>query len=349
MAVCAVLCDMNTFEEIAFWAESKETWLRRFLKLEGGIPSHDTFNRVFRILNPKSFESAFRRWVGGLVPAVRGGTLAVDGKTIRGSGDGEDGPIHMVSAFATECGLVLGQVKVSDKSNEITAIPELLDSLLIRGYLVTIDAMGCQNEIAAKILEKKADYLLAVKGNQPSLQGVLQERFGLAQREALKCAGQYARVSEESHGRFMWQEFWVAGNAGEVDIERWPGCKMLAMVESLRTVGHKEFAPERRYYISSRTMPAIDFARAVRAHWGIENGVHWMLDVNFQEDAATVRKDYAADNLSRLKRIVLNLLKTETATRARFGKISMRMKRKLAAWEDGYREAMLGISLTHDG
>jgi predicted transposase YbfD/YdcC len=141
----------------------------------------------------------------------------------------------------------------------------------------------------------------------------------------------------------------VAANAGEVDVEHWPGCKMLGMVESLRMVGDKASAPERRYYIASRAMPAIDFAKAVRAHWGIENGVHWMLDVNFQEDAATVRKDYAADNLSRLKRIVLNLLKTETATQAKFGKISMRMKRKLAAWEDGYREAMLGIRLAHDG
>jgi predicted transposase YbfD/YdcC len=255
----------------------------------------------------------------------------------------------MVSAFATECGLVLGQEKVSDKSNEISAIPELLDSLLIRGYLVTIDAMGCQSQIAAKILAQKADYLLAVKGNQPSLQVTLQERFGLAQREALQQAGHYARFSEESHGRFVWQEFWVAANAGEVDVEHWPGCKMLGMVESLRMVGDKASAPERRYYIASRAMPAIDFAKAVRAHWGIENGVHWMLDVNFQEDAATVRKDYAADNLSRLKRIVLNLLKTETATQAKFGKISMRMKRKLAAWEDGYREAMLGIRLAHDG
>lgn len=165
MAVCAVLCDMNTFEEIAFWAESKEAWLRRILKLEGGIPSHDTFNRVFRILNPKSFESAFQGWVCGLVAAIARGTLAVDGKTIRGSGDGQRSRIHKVSAFATECGLVLGQEKVSDKSNEITAIPELLDHLLIRGYLVTIDAMGCQSEIAAEIRERKADYLLAVKGN----------------------------------------------------------------------------------------------------------------------------------------------------------------------------------------
>lgn len=347
IAVCAVLCDMNSFEEMAFWAEHKEAWLKRFLKLEGGIPSHDTFNRVFRILDPRTFEDAFRRWVGGIVPAVGSGTLAVDGKTVRGSGDGQHGPIHLVSAYATNCGLVLGQQKVDGKSNEISAIPELLDALLIKGYLVSLDAMGCQREIAAKILEKKADYLLAVKGNQPGLQSVLHERFGLAQRQALERTGQYAHCSEQSHGRFVWQGFWIAPNAGEIDPERWPGCRMLGMVESLRKVGDKESVPERRYYISSRMLSAEAFASAVRAHWGIENNVHWMLDVNFREDAATVRKDNAADNLSRLKRIVLNLLKIETAT-ASFGKISLSKKRKLASWDDGYRMAMLGITPIHD-
>ncbi|MCC4118457.1 ISAs1 family transposase [Aromatoleum toluclasticum] len=348
IAVCAVLCDMNSFEDMAFWAEHKVAWLKRFLKLKGGIPSHDTFNRVFRILDPRTFEDAFRRWVGGIVPAVGSGTLAVDGKTVRGSGDGNNGPIHVVSAFATDCGLVLGQQKVDGKSNEISAIPELLDALLIKGYLVSLDAMGCQNEIAAKILEKKADYLLAVKGNQPGLQSTLQERFGLAQRQALEQAGQYAQCTEQSHGRFVWQGFWVAPNAGDVDTARWPGCRMLGMVESLRKVGDKESEPERRYYISSRVLSAQAFASAVRAHWGIENNVHWMLDVNFREDAATVRKDNAADNLSRLKRIVLNLLKVETAT-ASFGKVSLAKKRKLAAWDDGYRMAMLGITPDHDG
>lgn len=347
IAVCAVLCDMNSFEDMAFWAEHKVAWLKRFLKLEGGIPSHDTFNRVFRILDPRAFEDAFRRWVGGIVPAVGSGTLAVDGKTVRGSGDGPSGPIHLVSAYATDHGLVLGQQKVDGKSNEISAIPELLDALLIKGYLVSIDAMGCQSEIAAKILEKKADYLLAVKGNQPGLQTALQAHFGLAQREALQQTGHYAQCAEQSHGRFVWQGFWVAPNAGEVDTERWPGCRMLGMVESLRKVGDRDSAPERRYYISSRMLSPEAFASAVRAHWGIENGVHWMLDVNFREDAATVRKDHAADNLSRLKRIVLNLLKVETAT-ASFGKISLAKKRKLAGWDDGYRMAILGIKQDHD-
>lgn len=157
---------------------------------------------------------------------MAGGTLAVDGKTVRGSGDGAVSLIHLVSAFATECGLVLGQQKIDGKTNEITAIPEVLDALLIKGYLVSIDAMGCQSGIAAKILEKKADYLLAVKGKQPALQVALQERFGLAQREA----GHSAQFTEESHGRFVRQGLWVAANANDVDSERWPGCKMLGMV-----------------------------------------------------------------------------------------------------------------------
>jgi predicted transposase YbfD/YdcC len=185
IAICATLSDVDTFEDVAFWATQKEAWLKRFLKLANGIPSHDTFNRVFRILDPKAFEDAFRRWVSGLIPAVEG-TLAVDGKTVRGSGDGKARPIHLVSAFATDLGIVLGQEKVARKSNEITAIPELLNALLIKGYLVTIDAMGCQTEIAETIVAKEADYLLAVKGNQPTLLTTLQDRFALDQRDALR-------------------------------------------------------------------------------------------------------------------------------------------------------------------
>ena len=346
IAICATLSDVDSFEDIAFWASQKEAWLRRFLKLENGIPSHDTFNRVFRILNPQTFEDAFRRWVAGIVTAV-GRTLAVDGKTVRGSRDGETRPIHLVSAFATDLGIVLGQEKVADKSNEITAIPELLNALLIQGYLVTIDAMGCQTEIAATIREKKADYLLAVKGNQPTLLATLQDRFALAERDDLRDAAHCFEHVEKSHGRLIAQRYWVAPNAGQVDTERWPGCQMLATVESLRIVGGKESDLERRYYISSRRMTAEAFATAVRAHWGIENRLHWLLDVNFGEDAATARKDHAADNLSRLKKIVLNVLRLETAT-ATLGKLSLAKKRKLAAWDDEFRMAMLGIKPIHD-
>ncbi len=287
------LSDVNTFEDVAFWATQKEAWLKRFLTLANGIPSHDTFNRVFRILDPKTFEEAFRRWVSGLVPAIEG-TLAVDGKTVRGSGDGGARPIHQVSAFATDLGIVLGQEKVTRKSNEITAIPELLNALLIKGYLVTIDAMGCQTGIAETIVAKEADYLLAVKGNQLTLLTPLQDRFALDQRDPLRNAAHCFEQVEESHGRLVAQRSWVAPNRGEVDTARWPNCKMLATVESWRTVGGKPSDLERRYYISSRLMTAEVFAKAVRGHWGIENRLHWMLDVSFGEDAATVRKDFTS-------------------------------------------------------
>ena len=210
IAICATLSDVDTFEDVAFWATQKEAWLKRFLTLANGIPSHDTFNRVFRILDPKTFEDAFRRWVSGLVTAV-GGTLAVDGKTVRGTGDGKARPIHLVSAFATDLGIVLGQEKVAQKSNEITAIPELLNALLIKGYLVTIDAMGCQTEIAETIVAKEADYLLAVKGNQPTLLTTLQDRFALDQRDALRDAAHCFEQVEKSHGRLVIQRAFVIG------------------------------------------------------------------------------------------------------------------------------------------
>jgi predicted transposase YbfD/YdcC len=347
IAICATLSDVDNFEDMAFWASQKEGWLKRFLTLKNGIPSHDTLNRVFRLLDPKTFEEAFRRWVAGIVPVVGDNTLAVDGKTVRGSRDGSRSPIHLVSAFATEVGLALGQEKVADKRNEITAIPELLKALLIRGYRVTLDAMGCQREIAATILDQGADYLLAVKGNQPHLLAILEDRFDTTQRERLREVGRCFERVERSHGRLVIQRAWVAPQTGEVDEMRWPGCKMLASVDSLRVAEGKE-SLERRYYISSRMMSAEAFADAVRAHWGIENRLHWMLDVNFGEDAATVRKDYAADNLSRLRKIVLNVLRVETAT-AHLGKLSLTKKRKLAAWNDEVRMAMLGISPVYDG
>lgn len=346
IAICAILSDIDSFEDMAFWANQKSVWLKRFLKLEKGIPSHDTFNRVFRTLDPKSFEQSFRRWVAGMVTAVGSGTLAVDGKTVRGSRDGKRSPIHLVSAFATDVGLALGQERVTDKSNEITAIPELLDALLIQGYLVTLDAMGCQTGIAETILDKGADYLLAVKGNQPHLLETLQDRFSTEQLDRLQEAGQCFERVESSHGRLVVQHALVAPHAGEVDEQRWPGCKMLASIDSLRIENGKK-SMERRYYIGSRMMSAEAFATAVRAHWGIENRLHWVLDVNFGEDASTVRKDYAATNLSLLKKIVLNVLRLETAT-ASLGKLSLTKKRKLAAWNDEFRMNILGIKTIHD-
>lgn len=284
IAICAPLSDVDTFEDVTFWVTQQEAWLKCFLILENGIPSHDTFNRAFRILDPATFEPAFRRWVSGLVTAVSG-TLVVDGKMVRRSSDGNARSIRMVGAFDPKLGIVLVQEKGARKSNEITVTPELLNSLLIKGYLVTIDALGCESEIAETIVAIEADYLLAAKGNQPKSLTTLQDRFALDQRDTLRDATCFERI-EESHGRLVVQCAWVAPNTGEAVTVRWPICTLLATVESLRIVGGKPSDLERRYYISSRLMTAEACSKGVRGHWCIENRLHWMLDVNFGEDAA---------------------------------------------------------------
>jgi predicted transposase YbfD/YdcC len=340
IAICAVVADAENFADIALWAERNEHWLRQFMVLKNGTPSHDTFNRLFRLLDPTQFESAFRRWTSSVVSAL-GGLLAVDGKTVRGSGDGESNPIHMVSAFRSDLGLVLGQEKVAEKSNEITAIPELLKALYIKGCLVSIDAMGCQKEIAATILAKEADYLLAVKGNQPSLMETLTDHFTVNRCNRLRAAGQCFEEGEQSHGRLVAQRCWVAPNNGLVDPAVWPGCQMMGMVESQRVVGGKISEPEHRYYISSRMMSAETFAAAVRGHWGVENRLHWMLDVTFGEDDSMIKKDDAPQNFSLLRKIALTTL--NRAPDPGTAKLSMRQKRKAAAWNVNAVAHQLGL------
>ena len=335
ISVCAMLSDADNFEDIALWGRIKEDWLRRFLVLKNGIPSHDTFERVFRILDPKRFETVFRQWVGGIVTAL-GGQMAIDGKTLRGAADGDSPPAHMVSAFATDLGLVLGQEKVADKSNEITAIPVLLEALYVKGFLVSIDAMGCQKDIAAKIIEKGGDYLLAVKGNQPTLLTGIETAF--MDRPATSPAHEHL---EKSHGRLVVQISRVLPAKGIVDTAHWPKCQTISRVDSFRVVGGKPSELEQRYYISSRELTAEDLAIAARAHWGIENRLHWMLDVIFGEDGSQVRKDNAPQNLSLLKKIVLNLIRSDTTDKV---KTSLRQKRKRAAWDDDIRMRMLGFS-----
>ena len=334
IAICAMLSDADNFEDIALWGRLKEDWLRRFLTLKNGIPSHDTIERVFRLLDPERFEAVFRQWVGGIVTAL-GGQLAIDGMTLRGSADGDRPPAHMVSAFATDLGLVLGQERVADKSNEITAIPVLLDALYVKGFLISIDAMGCQRGIAAKIIEKGGDYLLAVKGNQPTLLAKVEAAFIDRPDEGTP----YQHV-ERSHGRLVAQISQVLPAAGLVDTALWPQCTMIGRVDSFRVVGGKPSELEQRFYISSRDLTAEEMALAVRAHWRIENPLHWMLDVNFGEDGCQVRKDNAPQNLSLLKKIVLNLIRTDTTDNV---KTSLRQKRKRAAWDDHIRMRMLGL------
>ncbi len=333
-ALCAVLSDADNVDDFATWARTKEAWLRRFLVLKNGIPSQDTFLRVFGALNPKQFEAVFRRWVSGIVPALSQ-TIAVDGKTLRGSGKGADSPVHRVSAFATDLGRVLGQEKVVGKSNEITAIPEWLQALYLKGHRVTIDAMGCQKAIAAQIVAQKGDYLLAVKGNPPTLHSAIQQAFDNGSGEQ-----PWHEQMERSHGRRVTQFAWVAPAEGVVDTRDGSACKTIGCIVSQRVVGHKVAEAEWRYSISSSEMSAADLARSARAHWGIENRLHRVLDVTFGEDASQIREDHAPQNFSLLKKIVLNMLRLETTCKA---KTSLRQKRKLAAWDDDIRTAILGI------
>lgn len=342
VAICAVLSGAENCADMELWGKQKLPWLRGFLSLRNGIASHDTFSRVFRLLDPKQFETVFRSWVAGVVGALSG-TVAVDGKTVRGSHDGDTSAIHMVSAFATELGLAVGQEKVVDKSNEITAIPELLTALHLKGCLVSIDAMGCQKEIARTIRQQQADYLLAVKGNQGNLEEALQTFFDVARCAKLTTVGAHLETIEKDHGRIETRRYWVADNVfGLVDGQVWQDCRTVGMVESVRDTGKKEAKVERRYFISSAALEVGRFAAAVRDHWHIENRLHWSLDVIFGEDDARTRKDHAPQNVALLSKIALNLLRMDTA----HPKLSLRQRRKAAGWNDDVRMHMLGLRRT---
>jgi predicted transposase YbfD/YdcC len=335
IALCAIFANVEGFEDMAEWARKKEAWLRGFLVLQNGIPSHDTFNRIFRILDPKQFEQVFRRWVGGVVGALRE-NVAIDGKALRGSATAGDSAVHMVSAFATRLGLVLGQEKVADKSNEITAIPKLLEALAIKGCLVSIDAMGTQREIARSIRALGAHYLLAVKANQPTLHEALQGAF----------VGQWDevhKVVQTGHGRHVFQIVRTLPNTGQVDTATWVDCALLGRVDSVRVVNGEASPVETRYYIASEELTTEAFGCAVRDHWGIENRLHWSLDVIFGEDDRRLVKDHAPQNFSLLSKMALNLLRQDSPAPSA-PKKSLRLRRKSIGWDDDARMALLGLT-----
>jgi predicted transposase YbfD/YdcC len=338
IALCAVIAGANDWQEIATFAQRRHDWLRTFLALPNGIPSHDTFERVFDRINPQAFLACFQRWVEALAHSLSVKHVAIDGKTLRGSGNAPKdlGPLHVVSAWATECHLSLGQVAVADKSNEITAIPQLLELLDVQGALVTIDAMGCQKAIAQKVVDGGGDYVLAVKDNQPHLLEDIQATLGRALdggREGVDY--QIYTTQDKGHGRQETRSYVVVTNLeGIRNRADWAELKVVGMYTSTRVVGGED-SDEGHYFIGSRLASARVYGGAVRGHWGIENSLHWQLDVTFGEDANRVQRRQGAENLALLRRLALSLLKRHPS------KSSIACKRYAAALDTGFLEGIL--------
>ncbi len=338
IAMCAVISGAESWNEIEEFGRATEGFFADFLELPNGVPSHDTFNRVFAALNPLQFRECFVGWmrsVAGVLPAQ---VVALDGKALRGSRDkwADKGPIYMVSAWAAENRLVLAQAKVEEKSNEIKALPELLRCLAISGCIVTIDAMGCQREIAQQILDQGGDYVLALKGNQGALHEDVEASFQEAMASQFEgLSHDHAEVVNKGHGRIEVRRNWVIDDAevmGWINSHhQWPGLIAIGMVQAERRIG-TEKTEETRYYILSRKLSADQLGQTVRSHWGIENEVHWVLDVAFHEDSSRIRHGYAAENFAVLRHIALNLLKIHP-TRSR---LSIRGRRLLAGWDRTY-------------
>lgn len=341
IAVCATICGAETWEEIAEFGSAKESWFKKFLALPNGIPSHDTFRRVFLRLNPQKFQEAFLGWVRAGAQSVAGEIVAIDGKQARGTrtSDGKEG-LRMVSAWACEQRLVLGQLKTEEKSNEITAIPALLELLELRGCIVTVDAMGCQREVAAQIISQEADYVLSLKGNQGLLHEEVEEYFAWAERTAFKeVEYDYCATLEKDHGRIEGRRCWVTEDTDWfTEQAEWAGLRSFIMVEAEREVLGQTASVERRYFISSLPADAKQALRAVRGHWQVENALHWVLDVAFREDACRTRTGHAPENLATLRHMAVNLLKQERSC-----KLGIKSKRLKAGWDESYMLKVLNI------
>lgn len=346
IGLCSQLTGGNGFTDMEIFGNLKQDWLETFLELPEGIPSHDTFNRCFAAIDPHAFLDCFVKWVQGICPSLEGETVAIDGKALRRAlNEGESIP-YIVSAWASENGLALGQVKVKDKSNEITAIPELLHALQLKGCIVTLDAMGCQKDIAENIIDKHADYVLALKGNHATVHDEVREFFADA---VAPCATQYADTAaqdtmdfhqtiEKNHGRVETRRCWQSTDLDWFeDKPLWKGLKSIGMVESIRCVKGKS-SIERRFYLSSLPLDAKKLAKSIRGHWGVENALHWSLDVTFREDDSRARTMNAAQNVATLRRIALNLVKKTPRKNT-----SQRQKLIVAALDDKFLEKLLGI------
>ncbi len=339
ITICAVICGAEGWNEIELFGQCKQQWLESFLELPNGIPSHDTFARVVSSIKPDDFEQRFQRWIQALAKNTGEKIIAIDGKTLRRSFDtaNRKAAIHMVSAWACENKMVFGQVVTDGKSNEITAIPKLLEMLVLDGSVVTIDAMGCQKKIAEKIIDGNGDYVFSLKGNH----GTLHEEVKLFMDDAIANRGScdYSCDTDGGHGRVETRKIWCSENVQWMqDLKQWQGLLSLIAVESQRVQSDKTTV-ERRYFISSLAgKDARAMGQIIREHWGVENKLHWSLDVSFGEDNCRIRKDFGAENFSRLRRIALNLLKQEKTL-----KRGIKAKQHKAGWDEQYLLKVLQI------
>jgi predicted transposase YbfD/YdcC len=340
VAVIGILCSANDWITVVRWANAYQDWFHSVGLCLNGVPSHDTIGRFFRLVDPKAFECYFLEWMNTIVEKIQG-VIAIDGKTICNSGDKFLGTksTHIVTAFAAENDIILGQLRTAEKSNEITAVPELLQTFKLKGCIVTIDAMGCQTAIAEKIQTQEGDYVLGLKGNQGILHSEVVNFFEQAivvDTQDADCT--YAKTIEKDHGRIEEREIWATSNLNWLEgTESWKGLKSLICIRSTRCEKGKT-SIENRYYISSLSLGADRLGEIIRLHWNIENKLHWHLDVSFNEDKSKIRAGNGAENFSLLKRCVLNLIKSDTTEKA-----SVTLKRRIAGWDPVYRLKLLGV------
>lgn len=340
LTLCGVLCGVDNWVELERFCRAKLKWFRTFLELPNGIPSHDTFGRVFSLLDPDAFRACFVRWVESMATLEVGDVIAVDGKSIRRALDAASGaaPLHMVNAWASEAGLALGQLATDSKSNEIKAIPALLERLRIHGCIVTTDAMGCQKEIARVIRSKGADYCLQLKDNHPRVHEEVRSCFeSEVDSTLLRSETTFLETVDGDHGRIEVRRDWLSTEIGWFeDAGKWQDLRALGMVEAERTVGQST-SVHRRFYLTS-VDDVRDFARAVRSHWSVENSLHWVLDMAFDEDRSRARLGNSAENLAIVRQVALNLLKQEKTE-----KVGIKTKRKMCGWDHDYMLTVMGI------